>query len=304
MKARAHLDIFALRSLVAAHQLGGFHRAAGHVGRSQSAISQQIQKLEREVGHPLFEKRGRGVALTETGELVLGYARRILELNDELVEAVIDRAVAGSVRLGLPADFSETWLPTALGHFRRAHPAIRIEAVVDRNRRLIERLDQGEIDLALALGHEQRADAEQVATLPMVWLGPETLEPVCAPGDALPLVVFESPCFFRQAAQDALDRAGRPWRIAFTSPSLPGIWAAVKAGLGYTLRTPMGLPAGVIQISERGELPSAPSPQQCLCLHDAGRPLSAALLRLRLIIESTLIENLAPQFRFGKKAGV
>ena len=107
MKTRAHLDIFALRSLVAAHQLGGFHRAAGHVGRSQSAISQQIQKLEREVGHPLFEKRGRGVALTETGELVLGYARRILELNDELVEAVSDRAVAGSVRLGLPADFSE-----------------------------------------------------------------------------------------------------------------------------------------------------------------------------------------------------
>jgi len=289
-----NLDMDVLRTLVTAQQLGSFNRAAGRIGRSQSAVSQQIRKLEEQVGEPLFHKQGRGLALTEAGDVMLAYARRILDLNDEAVVAVRGRAVDGIVRFGLPADFAETWLPTALGRFKRAHPAVRIEAVVDRNRRLLERLDKGELDLVLALGNDARGDAEPVASLPLVWIGPASAEPIWTAGKAIPLAMYESPCFFRQGALTALDRAGLPWRIAFTGPGLHGLWAAVEAGLGITLRTAVGLPAGVRVLGDSVGLPPAPQTALALCLHDGGRPLEPALTRLRSVITETLAENLPP----------
>src|SRR5258708_2675837 len=221
---RINLDMDVLRTLVTAQQLGSFNRAAGQIGRSQSAVSQQIRKLEEQVGEPLFQKQGRGLVLTEAGDVVLAYARRILDLNDEAVAAVHGRVVEGVVRFGLPADFAETWLPTALGRFKRAHPAVRIEAIVDRNRLLLERLDKGELDLVLALGSDRRADAERVATLPLVWIGPASAEPVWVPGEPIPLAMYEPPCFFRPGALTTLDRAGLPRPIAFSSPSM--LWLA------------------------------------------------------------------------------
>jgi len=286
--ARINLDMDVLRTLVTAERLGGFNRAAGEIGRSQSAVSQQIRKLEDQVGEPLFRKQGRGLIPTEAGTLVLAYAHRILDLNDEAVVALRGRTVDGVVRFGLPADFAETWLPAALGRFKRAHPAVRIEAAVGGNRRLVERLDRGELDLVLAMGNGGRADAQPLATLPMVWLGPASGEPVSAPGEPIPLVVYEAPCFFRAAAQAALDGAGMPWRVAFTSASLQGLWAAVEAGLGITLRTAAGLPAGVTVLDG---MPAAPTLD--LCLHDGGRGVSPAVERLRAIVMETLAANLA-----------
>jgi DNA-binding transcriptional LysR family regulator len=239
------------------------------------------------------------VALTEAGDVVLAYARRILDLNDEAVVAVRGRAIEGVVRFGLPADFAEAWLPTALGRFKRAHPAVRVEAIVDRNRLLLECLDKGELDLVLALGNERRGDAEPVATLPLVWIGPTSAEPVYAPGEPIPLAMYESPCFFRQGALAALDRAGIPWRVAFTSPSLRGLWAAVEAGLGITLRTAVGLPGGVRVLGDVADLPPAPETALALCLHDGGRPLEPALTRLRSLIVETLAENL-PEARHAR----
>jgi DNA-binding transcriptional LysR family regulator len=272
--------------LVTAQQLGGFNRAADRIGRSQSAVSQQIRKLEDQVGEPLFRKQGRGLAPTEAGDIVLAYARRILDLNDEAVAALRGRTVEGTVRFGLPADFAETWLPGALGSFKRAHPAVRVEATVDGNRRLLDRLDRGELDLVLAMGNGARADAQRLGTVPMVWLGPAEGGPIAAPDAPLPLALYEAPCFFRQAALAALDRAGRPWRIEFTSTSLHGLWAAVAAGLGVTLRTTVGLPAG---LAVRDDLPDAPMLD--LCLHDGGRPLTPALARLGAIVAETVATN-------------
>jgi DNA-binding transcriptional LysR family regulator len=289
---RINLDMAVLRTLVAAQELGGFNRAAGQIGRSQSAVSQQIRKLEEQVGEPLFRKQGRDLALTDAGEVVLAYARRILNLNDEAVAAVRGRAIEGVVRFGLPADFAEAWLPSALGRFKRAHPAVRIEAVVDRNRRLLERLDKGELDLVLALGNHARNDAQSVAQLPLVWIGPCSTQPIWTPGEPIPLAMYEPPCFFRQGAITALDHAGVPWCVAFTSPSLHGLWAAVEAGLGVTLRTAVGLPPGVRVLDDALGLPPAPATALELCLHDASRPLGPALNRLRSIILETLNENL------------
>lgn len=286
-----NLDMDILRTLVLARQLGGFGRAAERVGRSRPAVSQQLRRLEDQVGEPLFRKSGRGLLPTEAGEVLLSYARRMLDLNDEAVAALRGHALAGEVRLGLPADFSEVWLPEALGRFRRAHPTVRIEAVVDRNRLLLERLDRGELDLVLALNHGDRADSRPVAALPAVWIGPRNHRPL-NPGQPVPLVVAEAPCFFRQRAIDALGRAGLGWSLVFVSPSLGGIWAAVEAGLGVTLRTMAGLPDDLVRIAG---LPAPLQPLLSLTLHDGGRTLSPAAARLADIVVKTLQERLAEQ---------
>jgi DNA-binding transcriptional LysR family regulator len=283
-----NLDMDVLRTLVAAQQLGGFNRAASQVGRSQSAISQQIHKLEERVGQPLFRKQGRGLALTEAGEIVLAYARRILDLNDEAVAALRGVAINGVVRFGLPGDFAETWLPEALGLFKRAHPAVRVEATVDRNTALADRLEKGQLDLAVLLSAEPRADSEVLATLPMVWIGsPRSVEYDTEP---VPLAVFEPPCSFRAAAIGALDKTGTPWRIAFTSPSLSGLWAAIDAGLGITVRTTASVPQKLIALDNRAKLPHLPLAH--LCMSSAGRTLSPAAARLREILLETLPLNL------------
>jgi DNA-binding transcriptional LysR family regulator len=284
-----NFDIDLLRTLVTAHQLGSFNRAADRIGRSQSAVSQQIQKLEEQVGEPLFRKQGRQMLLTDAGEVLLGYARRILDLNDEAVVAIRGRAMEGLVRFGLPADFAETWLPAALGAFKRTHPAVRIEAVVDRNRRLLELLDRGELDLVLAIGSGTRSDASLLAMLTLVWIGAASSTAALMPGEPIPLAVYEAPCFFRQRALAALDKAGVPWRIAFTSPSLHGLWGAVAAGLGVTLRTAVGLPASLRVLDG---LPTIADPTVPVCLHNGGRTLASTPAALQSAIIETLAGNL------------
>mgnify|MGYP005815135861 CR=1 FL=1 len=287
---RINLDMDVLRTLVVAQQLGSFNRAADRIGRSQSAVSQQIRKLEEQVGEALFHKQGRHLLLTDAGEMILAYARRILDLNDEAVAAVRGRTAAGPVRFGLPADFAETWLPAALGRFKRTHPAVQIEAVVDRNRKLLERLDNDELDLVLAIGNGSRSDASILATLPLVWIGAASSRPIWAPGEPIPLAVYEPPCFFRQRALDTLEKGGMPWRIAFTSPSLHGLWAAIEAGLGVTLRTTVGLPATLRVLTT--DLPAVVGPAVPVCLHDGGHALTPTLTSLKSAIVDTVAEKL------------
>lgn len=194
-----NLDMDVMRTFLAAQQLGSLNRAAERVGRSQSAVSQQMRKLEEQMGEPMFRRKGRGLVLTEAGELVCSYARRLVDLNDEAVRAVQGARVSGAVRFGLPGDFAETWLPAALGQFKRTHPAVRVEVTVERNGALLERLDRGELDLALVMGYEARPDAEHLATLPMTWIGASGIEPDFMAGTPLDLALYSAPCFFRRA---------------------------------------------------------------------------------------------------------
>ncbi|MCA3823369.1 MAG: LysR family transcriptional regulator [Burkholderia sp.] len=288
--ARPNFDVAALRSLVAGVDLGSFAKAADRVARSSSAVSAQIRKLEEQAGTPLFLKAGRGLALTDAGDAMLRYARRMIELNDEAAAAVRGVNLDGWVRVGLQEDFGEAILPDVLGRFARAHPKVRIEARVARNADLLERLDANQLDLALVWGDPASAalvsragiDSEVIAQVPMQWIGalgsggfgvPEGSDEGAegepdetggraerAPGEPLPLVVFDRPCRFFGAATDALDRAGVPWRIAFTTPSLAGLWAAAAAGLGLTVRSHYGLPAPVRVLDAAScGLPALPS---------------------------------------------
>jgi DNA-binding transcriptional LysR family regulator len=231
----ANLDIDVLRTLAVSMDLGGFSKAAERLGRSQSAVSLQMRRLEERVGRPLFRREGRGLALTDAGDVVLGYARQILELNDQAVAAARGIAIGGSVRFGVPQDFGDSWLPSVLARFSRAHPSVLIEARVDRANKLVERIAEGGLDLALMWGNPSVANTVTVQRLPMVWIGPKGY--AVPKGATVPLALFESPCVFRQPAVEALEQTRRPWRLAFTSPSLSGLWAAAVAGLGVTVRS-------------------------------------------------------------------
>ncbi len=282
---RVHFDLEALRSFVTGVELGGFARAADRVGRSASAVSAQLKKLESQIGAPILKKSGRGLVLTPSGELFLSYARRLLALNDEAVAALRGEALSGCVRIGLQEDFGEHLLSRLLGDFARAHPQVMVEVHLVRNTELLRRISEGQLDLALAwdtglaLPH-----AEDLGSLPLCWIGPKNQVVAGAESaQPLPLVLFEAPCVMRSAATAALDAAGRPWRIAVASQSLVGVWTAVGAGLGLTVRTAVGLPDN-LQI--RHDLPRLP--RVGLKLYRANAQASGAVQRLGELVSEAV----------------
>ncbi|MDL5364371.1 LysR substrate-binding domain-containing protein [Xanthomonas sp. NCPPB 2654] len=291
---RITFDLDALRSFVAGIELGSFAKAADRQGRSTSAISAQLKKLEEQAGQALLRRSGRGLALTDAGEILLGYARRLLDLNDEAAAALHGSVLQGWVRLGLQEDFGERMLPDVLGRFARAHPKVRIEARIARHQELLARIESGQLDLALVWdAGTASAHRQPQAAWPMRWIAAADAPPPDAAGwnsdTPLPLVMLDAPCLLRTAATTALDRAGIPWRIAFTSASLGGVWAAVRAGLGLTLRTPAGLPESLTLLPPgAGGLPLMPV--LGLNLHRADAEPAPAVARLAEILQQRLHE--------------
>ncbi|WP_374385045.1 LysR substrate-binding domain-containing protein [Dongia sp.] len=284
-----NLDMDVLRSFVTGTELGSFAKAAERLGRSQSAISLQLKKLEDQVGETLLKKEGRGLALTPPGEILLSYAKRMLELNDEAVAATRGVAVEGWVRLGLVQDFAESWLPILLGRFARAHPQIKVDVLVDRGANMAEAVSKGELDLALCWGDYPSPRRQKVAEIPLRWIGAADF--ALQPGQPVPLIAFKQPCTFRARAIEALDAAGMPWRIAFTSPSLAGLFAAVEAGLGVTPRTAEGLPARLKLLDGASGLPAMRQPID-LFLHVGADTPPPATARLKEALMETLSSSL------------
>lgn len=236
-----NLDMDALRTFATGIELGSFAKAADRLGRSPSAISLHLRKLEDQIGQTLVRKQGRGLVLTEAGETLIGYARRIVDLNDEARLALGHLAgLEGWVRVGVPQDFAETWLPPLLARFQRAHPKLRVEARVDRGALMADAVEAGTLDLALTWGNLKKQWSAVVAERRLAWIGAPDHRLVA--GKPIPLVAFDAPCAFQRRATEALDAAGLPWRHAFATSSLLGVWAAVRAGLGITLRTADAIP--------------------------------------------------------------
>jgi len=297
-----NLDLDVLRSFLTGVELGSYARASEHLGRSTSAVSAQLKKLEEQAGTAIFRKSGRGLALTEAGETMLAFARRLLDLNDEAVSAVKGGDLTGDIRFGVQEDLSEALLPDILGRFARAHPRARIEARLARNADLQSRIAAGNLDLAIAWGDRTRSGAtpmvgEHLADVPMQWIAPANLSLqrwTRESGNALPLVMFDPPCLFRATATEMLDRAGIRWRIAVASSSLAGLWAAISGGLGVTLRTEIGLPAQLTVAGSNSGLPgSLPSVPLILLRTQADR--NPATERLSDIMRDTLRQPLVPK---------
>jgi DNA-binding transcriptional LysR family regulator len=197
------------------------------------------------------------------------------------------------VRLGIQQDFGEHVLTEVLGRYARVHPRVRIEARAARNTELMELLNSGRLDMALAWeGGAATPHALDVGRLAMRWIGAaddarvaQTLALVGNAEEPLPLVMMDAPCVMRSAALRALDQAGIPWRIAFTSPGLSGVWAAVAAGLGVTVRTDVGLPPS-LRVLEAPSLP--PLPDIGLRLYRAEADLHPAAQHLHDIVLEAL----------------
>lgn len=247
-----NLDLTALRSFVAVADSGGVTRAAGLMNLTQSAVSMQIRRLEQALDLALLDRSGRGVALTAEGEQLLGYARRMLALNDEAVGRLTGNAYEGEIVIGVPSDIVHPFIPPVLRQFAAAFPRMRLSLVSSYTRRLKQLFAHGDCDVILTTEDTVDAGGETLAELPLVWIG--------APGGVawktrpLPLA-FEHTCIFRTGVQQALDAAGIPWVMAVESDSTRSIEASVSADLAVHALVEGAEPRYLARIAHGGALP-------------------------------------------------
>ena len=246
------VDTMQLKSFVAIAETGTFGQAAATVNRTQSALSLQIKKLEDQLGCELFDRSGRRVVLTPQGEIFLGYARRMIQLQWEAYSRIREPNVEGEIRFGTPEDFATHYLPDVLSSFRQHHPRVQLNVSCDLTLNLVDRFHRGDFDVILAKRDPQRVKGgTKVWREPLVWASADgyRLE------EPLSLVLSPQPCIYRERALAALDRAKRSWHISYTSPSLAGTIAAVKAGLGITVLPEHMIPAGIHAMRNESRMP-------------------------------------------------
>lgn len=263
-------DLDLLRSFVSVVDAGGFTRAGERVHRTQSTVSQQIRKLEEKLGCTLFRREGRKALLTEDGERLLGYARRMLTLANEVHDTVGKAARVEVIRLGLPDDFAVSALTEIVSAFARSRPDVRLSVCCDLSFRLREALAQDELDVVLL--KREPAAGPCVAAWPerLHWTGARAALP--AREETVRLVVRPAGCLYRERAIHALERAGRRWRIVYESPNLPGIQAALQGGLGISVLDEQGLEATSALLDDA--LPAIP-PTELALIARPGAPESA-----------------------------
>jgi DNA-binding transcriptional LysR family regulator len=249
------LDIDTLRALLAIVELSSFSRAADQLGRSQSAISLQIARLEAVVGHPLLERaRGRVLGPTAKGAELVAHAREMIALNEHAIAAMHRPASDERIRLGMPADFLERDFASAFGEIRSRFPKARLSVRTDLSARLAEDIGRGRLDLAFyKRAPSNEADAA-IAFEPMAWFGKAAAS--SRSGGAVPLVAFADGCAYRCEALRSLGLVGREWTIACEARSLSALVGAVKAGLGYTaLPIRLGMRKSLRHASDLADLP-------------------------------------------------
>jgi DNA-binding transcriptional LysR family regulator len=253
MPTRINLDLDTLRTLCVAHDLGGLGQAAEQLGRTPSAISLQMKRLQDDLGTTLFRKAGRKLALTEAGVVALEFARRILTLHDELLDTMQGANVAGNIRVGCPQDFASI-LPSVLSHFSSLYPRMQIELRIEGNGALADAIEASQLDVAVVIGQENRPSAKTIGHLAIVWIASPKFTP---PSDEpLPLAALGPKCAFRKRAVECLESQKMDYRIASTSPSLDGLWASLLGGLGMTARTAVNLPEGLVSAISLHGLPA------------------------------------------------
>lgn len=258
------LDPDLLRAFVLIAEGHSFTHAAAMVGRTQAAVSMQMKRLEEMLGQPVFSRgRGGGVELTPHGQFLLTRARAMLALNDEVMATFRTPQIAGTVRLGSPDDYAFGYLPPVLKRFADTHPAVQVDVLCEPSEALTERLHRGELDIALVSeGHGmRRLKAVPLWRGSLVWVtstryAPHRLDP-------LPLALAtpeesETGCCWSAEAVRALEKAGRPYRLAYTSSSQVGTQAPVMAGLAVTVSAQAWLPDGLRAMRPDEGMPSLP----------------------------------------------
>ncbi len=253
----SNIDTQLLRSFITINDAGGFAKAADVLHMTQPAISQQIRRLEDMVGTPLFQRQGRQMRLTAQGESLLGYARRIVSLNDEaMLHLGGMKRPRETVTLGMTEHFLDSFLHQIIAESARRFPEIRLIVRTGTSARLLSGMEQGEIDLALTLSEAGASDASVLQTIPVAWVS--GLDYRLDPSETVRLVLFTGQCMFRRLIINALETAGRVWHISYESDDLAGLRAAVRANLGITALPVQQLPDYMKALPVAPALPALP----------------------------------------------
>lgn len=251
-----NLDMTALRAFVTVSDTGGVTKASGFLNLTQSAVSMQLKRLEEAVGVPLFDRSARRMALTGAGEQMLGYARRMLELNDEVLGRLTSQEYEGEVRLGVPHDIVYPAIPEVMHRFHTAFPRMKVTLVSSYTSRLKEQFARGEIDIILTTEGKLDAGGETLLERSLIWVGAENGQV----WRQRPLrLAFEHNCIFRTSVQAALDKAAISWEMAVESDSSRAVEASVSADLAVHTCVEGTEPPYVEPISHNGALPNLPA---------------------------------------------
>lgn len=258
-----NLDLDLLRTFVAVADLNTFAAAAAAVCRTQSAVSQQMQRLEQLVGKELFARHGRNKLLTEHGIQLLGYARKILRFNDEACMSLMFSNLQGVLTLGASDESADTILPFLLNRISSVYPKLALDVSVKRNAFMVEMLNENKVDLVVTTHRPGQFDCLTLRTSPTHWYC--AAEYVLQKGEPVPLVLLDDPSPFRDMVLTALNEANIPWRLAYVASTLPAVRAAVKAGLGVTARPVEMMSPDLRVLGKSDGLPALPDTEYLLC---------------------------------------
>lgn len=303
------LDIEALRAFVMVSDLGGFTAAADRLGRTQSAISVRIRKLEESLDCRLFERTSRSLALTREGERLLGYARRILAINDDAARHFTQPEVGGEIRIGVAEYFVPQSLARVLRQFARLHPRTHVEVRVGMSGQLAAAWQAGELDMVIIKDEEEvavpnRLRGRVIRTEPLRWIaspdfladwrsehGTGLMDMEAGGLPPLPLCALPAPCLFRARGTGALDHLGRAWRCVYTSESVMGVLAAARAGLGVAVVGGGAVSAGLDVLTPADGFPDLGT-MNLILLGEEGAALSAPEQALRLALVGFIQQSL------------
>ena len=268
---RRNIDTDLLRAFVAIVDQDGFIKASQALGRSQSAVSMQMRRLEDAVDTPLFRRAGRKMNLTPAGETLLGYARRLIALHDQTLDALDENRVSGNVSLAVMGDYATNVLPGILARFIDQHPDIVVDVTTGFSYDLIHHLGE-RFELVVSTQPKGSGKGEVLRSEPTRWAFSARHDLPCS--RALPLALLPSGNMFREWALQALDRAGISWRVMFTSSSIATVEAAAEAGIALAVVKEGSARPGLRLLGQQDGLPELPESE--IAIHRAPGGLTRA----------------------------
>lgn len=249
-----NLPMDLLRAFVSVAQLNSFTKAGELLGRSQPAISLQIQRLEELADESLLARNGKNLELTEAGESLYDYANQILTLNDLAISQLTKSSIAGKIRLGIPSEFATVLLPKIVSRFAKAYPNVTLEVNCELSKHLLSKEGKASHDLILALEDNPSAtDSDLVKTDELVWVA--SADHNAQKVSTVPLIAAAEGCIYRHRAIHVLDRSQQPWQIVYTNPDLTGIQYAIQEGLGVTVLAKSTVPENLKILTPSARFP-------------------------------------------------
>lgn len=255
MKSDRAITIEFLKTFLVLVENHSFSRTAEEIGRSQSAVSLQIKRLEEIAGTPILTSSGKSLSLTQQGTILYEYAKQIVDLNDECINRLDGNILSGTIRIGIPSDFAIAFLPMILGRFTETHPNISLDVQCELSASLTQKIETQECDIVVAL--DDGRPTRYLKSLwrdPVSWIGWQSHK--VHRKLPLPLVLFPEPCQYRERVVRTLAGLKIPYKIVFSSSSMAGNHAAIQSGLGITALSRNSIPPYFHELPKSRNLPA------------------------------------------------